>query len=94
MRSYSHGYKLSPQTDEIIHYGSGFVQGHIVMLSRPEVQKASSYLWPQSFCLYILDTVSYLTAEVAKTRPLEPTDSTIIEATTTIRSALIENEGS
>ncbi len=38
-------------------------------------------------------TVSYLTAEVAKTWPLEPTDSTTTEATTTIRSALIENDG-
>lgn len=56
--------------------------------------RGTESIFLQSFYLYILHTVAYLTAEVAKTWPLEPTDSTIIEATTTIRSALIENEGS
>lgn len=36
------------------------------------------------------ETHAYLTAEVANTWPLDPTDSTIIEATTTIRSAEME----
>lgn len=44
----------------------------------------SIYFWPHCF------HVTYRTAEVANTWPLEPTDSTIIEATTTIRSVLRE----
>lgn len=51
----------------------------------------STYFRPYGFPLHT--RVSYLTAEVANTWPLEPTDSTITEATTTIRSVLVENEG-
>ena len=36
--------------------------------------------------------VCYLTAEVANTCPLDPTDRTITEATTTIRSARRESK--
>lgn len=37
---------------------------------------------------YVFKMRSYLTAEVAKTWPLEPTESTTTEATTTIRSVV------
>lgn len=42
---------------------------------------------------YMVSICTYRTADVANTWPLEPTDSTIIEATTTMRSVLTKDKG-